>query len=92
MRERRPAFFENLVYGLALLLALIVGFYALKAFLPAPSQRPGAAPGIAPKERFLPSERERAVSSLPPMRIFRPGRSRARPSEVPLPGSQKDLK
>ena len=92
MRERRrPAFFENLVYGFALVLALIVAFYAAQRVFaprgPAPEVRTRpveSAPG-GEKRELVSSGIERAVRSLPPVRITKAGASRTRPTAVPSP-------
>ena len=97
MRERgRHPFFENLVFGLALVLALIVAFYGLQTawkekgapVAHAPPPQPKAA--AAPKNTLIPSGTERSVSELPPMQLSRTGTLKRRAPAVPPPARRKD--
>ncbi len=95
--ERHP-FYENLVYGLLLLLAIIVGYYTVKTLVLGPGlsffRGEGtlpmpAAPKPAEPHELASSGTFEAVSKLPPVRVVRgPHKKSARParrSAVPSP-------
>jgi hypothetical protein len=97
--ERHP-FFENLVYGLALLMALIIVYYGLKrAFLAHenaagyPSvvahglEGHGPKPAQEQRHQLVGSGMERSISELPAVEVSRrPGPPRHRATAVPSPG------
>ena len=97
MRERgRHPFFENLVYGLALALALIIVFYGMRSALKEKSAGTAHAPppppkaAAAAKNTLVPSGTERSVSELPPMQLSRTGTLKRRAPAVPPPARRKD--
>ena len=95
MQNRHPAL-DNAVFGLALVLALILAYYGVKKLVYAPPAAPPAAvagndqPSSAsdaddkPLGRLQASPTERAVSSLPPIRLMRTG-TLSPDREVPPP-------
>lgn len=98
MREpRRPALFENLVFGLALVLLLIVTFYAARSLLPSGGAARRGVPEpaatvttplrVREKHELVSSGTQQAVGSLPPVRVSRTGR---KPPKIVPPPPKKD--
>ena len=96
IKDRHPAV-DNAVFGAALILALIVAYYGVKKvfFAPAAPARPaveGTSAGgetqaaeEGPVRELESSPTERAVSSLPPIRLMRTGMLRPVSGDVPPP-------
>ncbi|MFA6004816.1 MAG: hypothetical protein WC881_12210 [Elusimicrobiota bacterium] len=86
-RGRHPLF-EGVVFGLALLLAGIILFYSAQRYVerrarPAPAA--ADAPASAPGDPGAVPLTERAVASIPPVRLVQTGSLRSRNIDVPAP-------
>jgi hypothetical protein len=94
-KSRHP-FFENVVFGLALLLVAILVFYGARSFLGRRSQVPPPQAGglsvAARPDQAAPagSATESAVTSVPPLRLSHAGSARNWRTEVPSPTGAKD--
>ena len=91
LRGARRRKLEGFVYAVALVLALVVGYYGLRRALVA--YAPGARlehPPAEPERELPGSPMEQSVSELPPMRILRTGSLRRSSPVVPSPVRKKD--
>ncbi|MCX5794336.1 MAG: hypothetical protein NTY77_02415 [Elusimicrobia bacterium] len=96
--NNRHPLFENVVFGLALLLVAILVFYAARGLLARRFQvPPHALSGYTPEARPAQtseagSATETAVSSIPPIKLSHTGSPRAWRVEVPSPTGKKPKK
>ena len=93
-KSRHPLF-ENVVFGLALLLVVILGFYGARRFLarrsavPPPLAGPLAAELPPEPAQAMGSRTQSAVTAIPPIKLSRTGSARQWRVEVPAPTGVK---
>jgi hypothetical protein len=91
--SRRHPIFEWTVFGLALLLAVVLGFYGVRRFLvrraaDGPPRATGPLAPLVPLEAApAGSATESSVTAMPPIRLTSTGGPRRWKSEVPAPPS-----
>lgn len=86
MRNRHPAL-DNAVFGLAVLLFLVIAYYAVQQLRkPAVQGVPGPSASTASSEASPVSQEARpAVDSLPALKVSKPGKPIRQKRDVPIP-------